>query len=198
MRSLPPPPFDPANPAHAADPIERLAEARRRCPVSEPQPGLFVLAADADVRAALMDPARFSSRGNFALDGERPELPVPAITMTDPPEHTALRARLRRWFTPARQRQQEPAVRAVVKHVLDGLPGTGVLDLYQAFVAKVPARVLFAFLGLPTGDWGQELGGVAGEPRPVPGMGWFTTCQDPQGNEFALWQDDPAAPGPAY
>lgn len=44
----------------------------------------------------------------------------------------------------------------------------------------------------------KELGGVAGEPRPVPGMGWFAICGDTEGNEFALWQDDPAAPGPAY
>lgn len=42
-----------------------------------------------------------------------------------------------------------------------------------------------------------ELGGEADEPRPVPGMGWFTTCRDPHGNEFGLWQDDSAAPTPA-
>jgi predicted enzyme related to lactoylglutathione lyase len=32
-----------------------------------------------------------------------------------------------------------------------------------------------------------ELGGEAGEPMPVPGMGWFSACKDPQGNEFGLW-----------
>lgn len=44
----------------------------------------------------------------------------------------------------------------------------------------------------------QELGGVADEPRPVPGTGWLATCQDTEGNEFGLWQDDPSAPGPSY
>ena len=29
---------------------------------------------------------------------------------------------------------------------------------------------------------------------PVPGMGWFSTCRDTQGNEFGLWQHDPSAP----
>jgi predicted enzyme related to lactoylglutathione lyase len=43
----------------------------------------------------------------------------------------------------------------------------------------------------------RELGGGADEPGPVPGMGWFVTCRDPQGNEFGLWQTDPSAPAPA-
>ena len=42
-----------------------------------------------------------------------------------------------------------------------------------------------------------ELGGEAGEPMPVPAMGWFSTCQDPHGNEFGLWQTDASAPAPA-
>jgi predicted enzyme related to lactoylglutathione lyase len=42
----------------------------------------------------------------------------------------------------------------------------------------------------------RELGGEAGEPMPVPGMGWFATCKDPLGNDFGLWQNDPSAPAP--
>jgi uncharacterized protein len=42
----------------------------------------------------------------------------------------------------------------------------------------------------------KELGGEANDPGPVPGMGWFATCRDPQGNEFGLWQNDPTAPEP--
>ncbi len=43
----------------------------------------------------------------------------------------------------------------------------------------------------------RELGGEADEPQPVPATGWFVTCRDPHGNEFGLWQQDPAAPAPA-
>jgi predicted enzyme related to lactoylglutathione lyase len=39
----------------------------------------------------------------------------------------------------------------------------------------------------------KELGGEADSPMPVPNMGWFATCRDPQGNEFGLWQTDPSA-----
>lgn len=43
----------------------------------------------------------------------------------------------------------------------------------------------------------NELGGKASERMPVPGMGWFSTCTDPHGNEFGLWQSDTSAPAPA-
>jgi uncharacterized protein len=39
----------------------------------------------------------------------------------------------------------------------------------------------------------KELGGEAGDPMPVPSMGWFSTCKDPHGNEFGLWQSDTSA-----
>ena len=42
----------------------------------------------------------------------------------------------------------------------------------------------------------KELGGEANDPRPVPGRGWFSTCKDPHGNDFGLWQNDPSAPKP--
>jgi uncharacterized protein len=42
----------------------------------------------------------------------------------------------------------------------------------------------------------NELGGKADDPQPVPSMGWFATCRDPQGNEFGLWQNDESAPAP--
>jgi predicted enzyme related to lactoylglutathione lyase len=31
--------------------------------------------------------------------------------------------------------------------------------------------------------------------RPAPSMGWISVCTDPAGNDFGLWQNDPAAPG---
>lgn len=42
----------------------------------------------------------------------------------------------------------------------------------------------------------KELGGQSDDPLPVPGMGWFATCQDNEGNDFGLWQNDPNAPTP--
>lgn len=38
-----------------------------------------------------------------------------------------------------------------------------------------------------------ELRGEVYEKMAVPGNGWFALCRDPHGNQFALWQSDPAA-----
>jgi len=42
----------------------------------------------------------------------------------------------------------------------------------------------------------KELGGEASDAMPVPGMGWFSTCKDTEGNDFGLWQNDPSAAPP--
>jgi uncharacterized protein len=42
----------------------------------------------------------------------------------------------------------------------------------------------------------KELGGESGDAMPVPGMGWFATCTDNEGNDFGLWQTDPSASAP--
>jgi predicted enzyme related to lactoylglutathione lyase len=43
----------------------------------------------------------------------------------------------------------------------------------------------------------NELGGKADDPQPVPGMGWFATATDTEGNPIGLWQTDPSAPAPS-
>jgi predicted enzyme related to lactoylglutathione lyase len=42
-------------------------------------------------------------------------------------------------------------------------------------------------------DQVRELGGQAEEKMPVPSMGWFAACKDPEGNAFSLWQTDSSA-----
>ena len=60
---------------------------------------------------------------------------------------------------------------------------------------KRGTRAYFAVDDINSGaEQVRELGGQAGDPMPVPGMGWFSTCTDPHGNEFGLWQTDSAAP----
>ena len=70
--------YDPLDPDHRADPAPRLAAAREQCPVSEPRPGVYVLAGHADVRAALAAHGAFSSKGNFLLAAGTDLAPVPA------------------------------------------------------------------------------------------------------------------------
>jgi cytochrome P450 len=171
------PPFDPFNPEHHAEPEERLAAARR-CPIYEPRAGVAVVARYTDVHAALAEPDRFSSHGNFALEGEVP-MPVPMITTTDPPAHSELRGRLRRWFAPAQLRKHEPRVREIVAAALAELPAAGDVELYSALIERIPGRVVFSFLGLPAEDWTEVQEWTDRVAETLPNV-------DPQQPEFRL------------
>ena len=39
----------------------------------------------------------------------------------------------------------------------------------------------------------RELGGKADDSQPIPGIGYFAACTDPEGNPFSLYKDDPTA-----
>ena len=69
--------------------------------------------------------------------------------------------------------------------------------IYEADGDKRGTRVYFDVDDINAGNARiQELGGEAGDAMPVPGMGWFSICTDNEGNEFGLWQNDPAAQMP--
>jgi len=42
----------------------------------------------------------------------------------------------------------------------------------------------------------KELGGEAGDPMPVPSMGWFVTCKDPHGKRVRPLADRRVRPAP--
>jgi uncharacterized protein len=43
----------------------------------------------------------------------------------------------------------------------------------------------------------RELGGKAAEKGPIPHVGWFARCEDPEGNGFSFFQSDEAVPPPS-
>ena len=66
--------------------------------------------------------------------------------------------------------------------------------IYEADGDKRGTRVYFDVDDVNAGAARvKELGGEAGDPMPVPSMGWFAICKDPEGNEFGIWQTDASA-----
>ena len=43
----------------------------------------------------------------------------------------------------------------------------------------------------------RELGGQAEDKQPIPGVGWFARCTDPEGNAFSLYRSDESVAGQA-
>jgi uncharacterized protein len=69
--------------------------------------------------------------------------------------------------------------------------------IFQAEGSERGPRVYFDVDDINTGATRvKELGGESDDPMPVPGMGWFATCTDSEGNKFGLWQNDPSAQAP--
>ena len=43
----------------------------------------------------------------------------------------------------------------------------------------------------------RDLGGQADDKQPIPGVGWFAGCKDPDGNSFSFFQSDESVAPPS-
>ena len=43
----------------------------------------------------------------------------------------------------------------------------------------------------------RELGGKAEDKMPIPHVGWFSRCEDTEGNTFSFFQSDESVPAPS-
>lgn len=102
-----------------------------------------------DVLAALHDPLTYCSRYGVTLEQQNA---LPMLLTTDPPEHTELRRRVSRAFTPRRVADLEPAVRALSQGFLEPLLQEGEGDLIAEYAARLPMDVIARMLGVPAED----------------------------------------------
>ncbi len=86
---------------------------------------------------------------------------LPLINNMDPPEHSVLRGRLRKFFMPARMRALEPMMRDLVKELLDPCADGDVLEFVEGFAQPLAMQVGCAVTGIPVED-GDYLRDVIG------------------------------------
>jgi cytochrome P450 len=110
--------------------------------------------------ATLRSPAVFSFQGmaHPFTDGD-PHTMIPGEL--DPPEHTKYRRALDPYFTPARIRGLEAAIRATCANLIDALVARGECDLVADFALHFPTSVFMEFLGLPAVDHARVMRWVA-------------------------------------
>jgi cytochrome P450 len=70
----------------------------------------------------------------------------------DPPEHTAMRKVLNRWFSPAAVRRIEPVVLSRCVELVEELAPTGGCDLVSDFAIRFPTDMFLTTLNLPAED----------------------------------------------
>ncbi|GAA2681631.1 MULTISPECIES: cytochrome P450 [Actinosynnema] len=154
------------------NPYPSYAAAREQSPVHPidyPNPAEAYVVTDYEtVVQAFTDPRLSKSVDNapgFFRDALRESSPVLIKNMltSDPPKHTRLRKLLGNAFVPRRLKLLRPRVQEITDDLIDALPETGVVDLYNDFALPLPMRVICEFLGVPPEDrdvlhdWGMVL-----------------------------------------
>lgn len=141
-----------------ADPYPIYRELRSEapvCPIELPDGRRsWLVTRHADV-AEVLSSDRFASDPAVAGRPAPPAHEVPLarlLTTTDPPEHTRLRATIRRAFTPAAVDALRPRVAELAGELADAMAGKGRVDLLTEYAFPLPIVVVAEVLGLPPGD----------------------------------------------
>lgn len=168
--------FDLNDPAVIADPYPFYAHLREEAPVHHVAAlDLWVVTRHDDVVAVLRDPKRFSSDLGGLAKGMRvnpfnpamkiPRSPAALVAQTpwlrvlltsDPPEHTVLRRKVSRAFTPRVMAGWEPRIRAIAASLVDELVaathsgGPQVADLIATVASPLPTTVIAEIMGIPS------------------------------------------------
>ena len=77
---------------------------------------------------------------------------TPMINMMDPPQHTALRSKIRMHFQPAAIRKLEGTVREVASSCIDAALERGEIDIVGDFAQEVATKVACLITGIPIED----------------------------------------------
>ncbi|GAA2157781.1 cytochrome P450 [Actinomadura napierensis] len=162
--------FDLNAPEVIADPYPHYAWLREHAPVYHDRDlGLWVLSRHDDVATALRDSDRFSSDtggpwSDLSANPFNPSmkvaapvaraarrLPAPRVLLTsDPPDHTMLRRKVSRAFTPRRIASWEPRIRQITERLLSQMTARGGrVDLVRDLASPLPTTVIAEMMGVP-------------------------------------------------
>jgi cholest-4-en-3-one 26-monooxygenase len=161
-------------------PHELFARLRQECPVhwtsrvSEypSEAGYWSVTRAQDIKTVSRDWRTYSSErgGITALTNVFPlELMRAMFIGMDPPKHDRLKMLFQAGFTPRRIAAHEPAIRAIVRDVLDRLQGREECDLVNEVAQPIVSRVIGSFMGIPPEDdavWARLMNSSLGAGDP--------------------------------
>jgi cytochrome P450 len=147
--------YDPFSEEVMRDPHPLYARLREEAPCYHLEKwDAFALSRFEDIWNASMDAesytTRFGTTSSQLLTRVQP--PSPMINLMDPPEHTQLRARIARFFTPGTVRRMEPRIQQFVDDAFAGFLARESGDLFNDFAAKVSVQVACLANGFPMED----------------------------------------------
>lgn len=108
-----------------------------------------IVSTRAAVDEVLRAPEVFSSSTSaHDLKTERPLIPL----QVDPPDHRKYRKLLDPLFAPARVREREQQIRALVNELIDGFVHESEIDFVERFSTPFPSQVFLSMFGLPMAE----------------------------------------------
>lgn len=156
----------------AEDPSSAYAQLLGQAPVARYDHGegrgTWGIFSHAEVNKAATDTKTFS---NVTVPAGTPRiLPL----MADPPEHTAYRRLMNKFFAPGPIAAAEATVRPIAAEMIDRLIADGTADFAQGYAYPFSTRVLCAFLQVKDdwriyNDWSSEMERLTGSGTVTPG-----------------------------
>jgi cytochrome P450 len=147
--------YDPFSEDVIRDPHAVYARLREEAPCYHLEKwDAYALSRFDDVWNASMDAENYSvAHGTTASHLLTKVQPVtPMINLMDPPDHTVLRSRIARFFTPGAVRKLEPQIASVVDEAWAGVADRRQADLFNDFAAQVSVKVACLANGFPMED----------------------------------------------
>jgi cytochrome P450 len=142
-----------------------IARLHDEAPLAQDVGGYWVASRFDDVRAILLDHARFSSSAMAGQGGLR----FPLLT-DDPPRHSVLRGLLAKAFTPAAMEGMRPAIEQLARDLVADIPAGEEVDIVAALTTPLPVAVIAGMMGVPAeraGDfkrWSNAIMGIQASP----------------------------------
>jgi cytochrome P450 len=147
--------FDPFDFAVHADPYPFYRELRQHYPAYYSEDArCWVLSRHADVVAAMMQPAVFSSSAGNVIN-DSPEKVGRTVGSADPPRHTWLRALVNEAFTRRSLAGEPERIRAEAVRLIEAQRDEPAFDLVRDVTAPLAGAVMATLLGMEGTDLGQ-------------------------------------------
>src|ERR1700761_1781656 len=135
--------WDPYNASQRQSPYEVWKRLRDEAPVyHNDRYGFWALSRFADVLAASLDTATYSSERGVKLDAIGEPAPMPMMIMMDPPLHEAFRRVVSRAYTPRRISSLEEKIVELCASYLDPFVGEEGFDFVHDFGMRLPVMVI--------------------------------------------------------
>ncbi|MEV8598703.1 cytochrome P450 [Streptomyces griseoviridis] len=140
------------------DPYPVYARLRARGPVHRvllPAPENYeswLVVGYEEARAALADQRLAKDSTKIGLQSLEEQLIGKNLLVTDPPQHTRLRALVGRSFTARRTELLRPRIQRIADDLLDAMLPLGRADLVTSFAYPLPLTVICELLGIPDLD----------------------------------------------